>query len=698
MTNELEQSSDMVCKHGISGIGYEQPLSTASPEQSPLSARSSSSGKSEVYSIIGRTSKFENDWRRSFDEAGTDDDDYSSSTQRVGMKLDFSPLRQNKSACSDDEIENLEMAHTSTIPKDPGVDRTDVACQMSSLHVGRMSSKSMDTNDTLRCRNTPQVNSSFMEALSRCDSGPPFNTTNNGNHCEAHQERVFNQQMFSSLGDLGTPVVKLGSPADIDSTDIDTVHEQHRHGSDFFPSSIKGNSSSLSSSSPFTEDVVYIHNELSMDSNDDSKSNSGLKSVASSSSNSSQRPLPDQSAFDTSKNSRASNQYPPSSSPVCPPTPVRTPTWAYESDRAQSQRPKGLGSNPSERENSLHSSKLLLSQTEESSTESCDVNFERDFNNEGLLGSGQFADVFRVREKATGQVFAVKKSKRQFRSKKDRDWLLNEVRTMKILGTEPCSNVLQLVRAWQDNGFFFVQIDLAERGTLKDLLCSITMRKASVPDSTIWRIAHDVATGLRHIHQCGMVHLDIKPANILIAEDGIIKIGDFGLTTLQGTGDDCHEGDTRYMAPELLASTERQSPADIFSFALTLYETCQVPSLSVLPSEGGQWQDMRRGKAPSVVGRDRLLTNLITLAMAPEPERRPTAGDILTIPIVQNSVCDGPDPTLRAFDAKLLLQQPLLRSSSFQPIKLDANVVRVNSPLDRVLTPTGDGGFWQLGK
>jgi serine/threonine protein kinase len=79
------------------------------------------------------------------------------------------------------------------------------------------------------------------------------------------------------------------------------------------------------------------------------------------------------------------------------------------------------------------------------SIESPDVSFHRDFEQEGFLGSGQFADVYKAREK-DGKSYAVKKSKRQFRSKKDRKLLMSEVMIMKRLGEQPCAYIVQLVR------------------------------------------------------------------------------------------------------------------------------------------------------------------------------------------------------------------------------------------------------------
>ena len=221
------------------------------------------------------------------------------------------------------------------------------------------------------------------------------------------------------------------------------------------------------------------------------------------------------------------------------------------------------------RQSSLMDTKVLLSQSEDDAEFSRRVNFREDFEEVGLLGSGTFADVYKVRQKqggAPGAFYAVKKSKRQFRSKRDREWLMAEVRTMKLLGQQSaCAYVVPFIRAWQEDSYFYVQMGYAERGTLRELLihlvsppkrsgtiansthCSnnITGCLPVMADNTVWHVVHDVCAGLQHIHSCGMVHLDIKPANLLITESGTLQIGDFGMAAAIGSCDDGNEGDTR---------------------------------------------------------------------------------------------------------------------------------------------------------
>jgi hypothetical protein len=179
--------------------------------------------------------------------------------------------------------------------------------------------------------------------------------------------------------------------------------------------------------------------------------------------------------------------------------------------------------------------------------EHTDILFDRDFVNKGIIGSGTFAEVFKCTlRNGNNESFAIKKSRRQFRSKRDRADLLSEVHIMQIVGATECPYLIQFYRAWQENSYFYVQIELAERGTLRDVMNSSSYAKQIIQDKTVIRVLHDVASGLEHIHHCGVVHLDIKPQNILISLDGTVKIGDFGIAMAQGTDDDeGHEGDTR---------------------------------------------------------------------------------------------------------------------------------------------------------
>ena len=72
-------------------------------------------------------------------------------------------------------------------------------------------------------------------------------------------------------------------------------------------------------------------------------------------------------------------------------------------------------------------------------------------------------------------------------------------------------------------------------------------------ESELTTIARDVCLGLKSLHEKDIVHLDIKPENILKGASGRYKIGDLGLARLQTMLSEVSEGDSRYLAKEILS-------------------------------------------------------------------------------------------------------------------------------------------------
>ncbi|KAG3121468.1 hypothetical protein PI125_g247 [Phytophthora idaei] len=285
------------------------------------------------------------------------------------------------------------------------------------------------------------------------------------------------------------------------------------------------------------------------------------------------------------------------------------------------------------------------------------------------LGAGVSAEVFKVRDPQSGALFAVKKSKQELRNDRERDLLAQEIVILEKLSSSRHNfdNIVRYYQAWQENGFFFLQMELCEGGTLQDFIT--TRNQEVLPESYVWSILRDVASGLKILDEHGLVHLDIKPDNIFITEDGRLKIGDFGMAGKVVTSTKASskisdlEGDAKYMAKELLSSADRIPSADIFCLGIMLLE---IATGMVLPEAGNKWHDLRNGDLPSLSPEySKELSEMIRQMMHPDPTKRPSAADILKNSRVQT-----------ATEPVTLIQEHALKQKLVVPTRARSNTSR----------------------
>ena len=151
-------------------------------------------------------------------------------------------------------------------------------------------------------------------------------------------------------------------------------------------------------------------------------------------------------------------------------------------------------------------------------------------------------------------------------------------------------NCLKLHNSWEQNGFLYLQTELC--------VCSLEqiMSQRVLSESESILIMMQLASGLDFMHKNELLHLDIKPSNILVDEQGIVKISDFGMSmTPNGMHPDLshdYEGDCLYLAPEVLNGRPTKH-SDIFSLGLVFLQL--LSGTKQLPSFGEAWQRLRQG-------------------------------------------------------------------------------------------------------
>jgi len=170
-------------------------------------------------------------------------------------------------------------------------------------------------------------------------------------------------------------------------------------------------------------------------------------------------------------------------------------------------------------------------------------------------------------------------------------------------------------------------------GSLQQRLESPSL--SATVDVAALKIADGIAAGLAHLHGIAILHRDLKPANVLLNGD-IPKLADFGLANLVGgdAGDKDQTvcGTPRWMAPEVLAGRDYGFPADIYAYALVLWQVlawCAKP----YPDQGHRGlgnflRHLEAGNRPSLDAcrarsAPQVLCELVAACWAPDPSARP---------------------------------------------------------------------------
>ncbi|HEU5103500.1 MAG TPA: protein kinase, partial [Roseiflexaceae bacterium] len=186
------------------------------------------------------------------------------------------------------------------------------------------------------------------------------------------------------------------------------------------------------------------------------------------------------------------------------------------------------------------------------------------------LGVGGMATIYRAYHAAMDRYVAIKVLPRHLASDPTfRARFEQEARTIARLEHR---HILPVYDAGEDHGISYLVMRFSEGGTLNDLIGAgrLTFERAV-------RLVSQVGEALACAHQRGVIHRDVKPANVLLSRDGDALLTDFGIAklmegSLQITGDGSLIGTPAYMAPEQVLGQPVDGRADLYALGIILYE------------------------------------------------------------------------------------------------------------------------------
>lgn len=310
------------------------------------------------------------------------------------------------------------------------------------------------------------------------------------------------------------------------------------------------------------------------------------------------------------------------------------------------------------------------------------------------LGRGAFATVYLARDTLLDRLVALKVIPvvEIEGYTKERERILAEARHIASLN-DPHIVTLHSVKTLPELGVWVFELEYVDGGTLGALLAD----GARLDPPRIITIFRSILEALRAAHERGIVHGDVKPANVLVGAGGPVKLGDFGLArTLESSSRIVHGsaeliGTPRYMAPEVILGERPRFCSDLWSAGVVLYEMLAGRLPFGEPNLQSLFFAIQNSAPPPLpAGAPPELARLALWLLAKLPQHRPASAASLLQALDRAS---APVSARRADPALTSMPQPKLIGRAKEAARLHGLLDAVGAGQGRSLLVTGDAGI-----
>ncbi|MEO6061332.1 MAG: serine/threonine-protein kinase [Thermoflexales bacterium] len=244
-----------------------------------------------------------------------------------------------------------------------------------------------------------------------------------------------------------------------------------------------------------------------------------------------------------------------------------------------------------------------------------------------LLASGASGSVHRARHAGTGQEVALKRLKADLNA--DPDFVARFRREARAMSDLKHPHIVRVFESGTDaSGQSYIAMELMPGGSLQNKLDSLHRARLALPVAQALAIARQVAEGLAYAHARGITHRDVKPANVLAAEDGRYALADFGVAQVvdatQLTRPRTTIGTPVYMSPEQAQGLPADGRSDLYSLGVMLYEMLAQRAPFVAETTPALlYKHVHESPPPLGEEIPRAAAALVARLMAKRPEDRP---------------------------------------------------------------------------
>ena len=243
------------------------------------------------------------------------------------------------------------------------------------------------------------------------------------------------------------------------------------------------------------------------------------------------------------------------------------------------------------------------------------------------LGKGAFGQVFKVCSKKNNKVYAMKQLNiKEIKEKNEKAYQLtmNETTILECL-SHP--HMIKYYKKFKEGNFLYIIFEFAANGDIDGFIEAHKKFNKHISEEVLWNIFLQCMGALTYVHENGVIHRDIKPANLLMDNNMVVKLGDFGASNFTETYKNTFVGTRGYMPMEIELKDYDQK-VDVYSMGVSFFEMCyfHVPKYFI----EGKYVKIVRPEDKNVHYSKELL-NIIDLMLEEDKNKRKSSKEILTM-------------------------------------------------------------------
>ncbi|RXN37931.1 serine threonine- kinase Nek9 [Labeo rohita] len=252
-----------------------------------------------------------------------------------------------------------------------------------------------------------------------------------------------------------------------------------------------------------------------------------------------------------------------------------------------------------------------------------------------VLGKGSFGEATLYRRTEDNSLVVWKEIDLNCLSDKKRRDVMNEISILSILQH---NNIIAYFNHFMDKNTLLIELEYCNGGNLYD---KINQQKGVLfkEEVVVWYL-YQIAAAVAHIHKAGVLHRDIKTLNIFLTKTNLIKLGDYGLAKKLDSEYSMAEtcvGTPYYMSPELCQGVKYNFKSDIWAMGCVLFELLTLTRTFDATNPLNLCVKIVQGNWTMEINSDIYTSALIKLVyecLDQDPEKRPTAEQILEQPVI----------------------------------------------------------------